>query len=270
MFTYLATGSPLHRLNPSMKLLGMAVVALAATFTFDPVVPAALSAALWVTAWRLGRIPLRQMVRWSLPLLTLPLPLMVFTALYTDLSRYPQPRILWAWGPWTVAVEGLWVALALGLRVTTFIATSLLFIATTDPTDFAMSLAQNLRVPYRLAYGLLVALRFLPLLRREMELIRMAHRVRGAEDDPGLRAPWHRARRYAIPLLASAIRKAERTALAMDAKAFGAFPHRTYYRAMPIRRTDVAFVLAWALYAVVVYLVADALQVLRVELIPQA
>lgn len=270
MFTYLEHASPLHRLNPSMKLLGMAVVALGATFTFDPFIPGALAVALWLTAWRLGRIPLRQMLRWSLPLVVLPLPLMVFTALYTDLSRYPQPRILWSWGPWTLAVEGLWVALGIGLRVTTFLATSLLFIATTDPTDFAVSLAQNMRLPYRFAYGLLVSMRFLPLLRREFELIRLAHRVRGVEEARGLLGPIRRMRQYAVPLLASAIRKAERTALAMDAKAFGAYPQRTYYRQMPVRMRDVLFVLAWVVYVVLVYLVAFSLDVARLEVVPQA
>ncbi len=268
MFSYWATASPLHRLNPSMKLLAMAVVALGATFTYDPFIPSLLALGLWLTAWRLGRLPFRQMVRWTLPLLLVPLPLMVFTALYTDLSRYPQPRILWQWGPWQVAVEGLWVALALGLRVVTFMAASLLFVTTTDPTDFAVSLAQNLKVPYRFAYGLLIALRFLPLMRREFELIQMAHRIRGVDVEPGRFRVLRRFRRYAIPLLASAIRKSERTALAMEAKAFGAFPDRTYYRQMPIRRQDVLFVAAWALYVALVYVLALHLRLARLELIP--
>lgn len=270
MFTYLETASPLHRLNPSMKLLAMSVVALGATFTFDPFIPAMLALALWLTAWLLGRVPLRQMLRWSLPLVSLPIPLMIFTALYTDLSRYPQPHILWQWGPWTLAVEGLWTALGLGLRVTTFLATSLLFIATTDPTDFAMSLAQNLKVPYRFAYGLLVALRFLPLLRREFDIIRMAHRIRGVEEERGVRGWLRRTRRYAVPLLASAIRKSERTALAMDAKAFGAYPDRTYYREMPIRGRDVLFVVAWTGYTALMYALALSLDLARLEWIPQA
>lgn len=270
MFSYWQTASPLHRLNPSMKLLAMAIVALAATFTFDPFIPALLSLGLWMTAWWVGRIPFRQMLRWSIPLVTLPVPLMVFTALYTDLSRYPQPRILWSWGPWTVAVESLWVALALGLRVTTFMGTSLLFIATTDPTDFAVSLAQNFKVPYRFAYGLLVALRFLPLMRQEWEQIQMAHRLRGVEEERGWGRFLRQMQRYAVPLLAAAIRKSERTALAMEAKAFGAFPDRTYFRQMPIRRGDILFVAAWAAYVVVVYGLALTLHVARLEIVPSA
>ena len=256
MFTYLAHASPLHRLNPAAKLLGLAVVAAGATLAFDPFIPGMLALGLVLTAWWLGRIPWQRMVRWAAPLLLFPLPLIIFTALYADLSRYPHPHILWHWGPWTVAAEGLRSAIGLGLRVVTFMATSLLFVSTTDPTDFALSLIQNLKVPYRFGYGVLVSYRFLPLLRREYETIRMAHRIRGFAEGRGLRGLLARTRRYAIPLLAAAIRKSERTALAMDAKAFGAGPERTYYRHMTLHARDAAFVVAMLAYTLAVYAAA--------------
>lgn len=268
MFTYLRHASPLHRLNPAAKLAGLAIVAAGATLAFDPFVPGMLALGLVLTAWWVGRIPWRQMWRWSVLLLLFPLPLVIFTALYADLSRYPQPHILWHWGPWTLAAEGLRSAIGLGLRVVTFMATSLLFVSTTDPTDFALSLIQNLKVPYRFGYGVLVSYRFLPLLRREYETIRMAHRVRGFAEGRGLRGLLARTRRYAIPLIAAAIRKSERTALAMDAKAFGAGPHRTYYRQMRITRRDVFFVLLLTGYTVLVYWMALRFGLADVQWVP--
>ncbi len=256
MFTYLAHASPLHRLNPAAKLAGLAVVAAGATLAFNPFVPGMLALGLLLTAWWLGRIPWRRMMRWIVPLLLFPLPLVVFTALYADISRYPHPHVLWQWGPWTLTAEGVRTAIGLGLRVVTFMATSLLFVSTTDPTDFALSLIQNLKVPYRFGYGLLVSYRFLPLLRREYETIRMAHRVRGFAEGRGLRGLLTRTKRYAIPLLAAAIRKSERTALAMDAKAFGAGPDRTYYRQMRFTARDALFVLALSAYTALVYWIA--------------
>ncbi len=269
MFTYLAHASPLHRLNPAVKLLTMTAVGLAATFVYSPWVPGLLAVGLWCTVWWVGRVPLGRLLRWSLYMLALPWPLMLFTALYTDLSRYPNPHLLVQWGPWTVAQESLLMALTLGLRVLVFVAASLLFIATTDPTDFAVSLAQNLRVPYRFAYGVLVAHRFLPLLRRELTIIRLAHRVRGVGEGRGVRGALERVRRYAIPLLAAALRKSERTALAMDAKAFGAGPDRTYFRTLPVRPRDGLFLLAWLLYIALAYAVAARLGPLNWMWIPQ-
>ena len=50
-----------------------------------------------------------------------------------------------------------------------------------------------------------------------------------------------------MPLLAGAIRHAERVALAMDARAFGAHPTRTERYLVPFRARDAVFiVLFWA------------------------
>jgi energy-coupling factor transport system permease protein len=49
---------------------------------------------------------------------------------------------------------------------------------------------------------------------------------------------------YAIPLLASAVRKGERVALAMESRGFGALPRRTYLRVTTLGRDDLVFCLA--------------------------
>jgi len=256
LFTYLSHSSALHRVNPTAKLAGMALVAATATLAFDPFVPGMLLLGLWLLAWQIGRVPLPRMLRWSLPILLLPLPLVLFTALYTDPGRFSSPHVLWQWGIWTVSSEGIRTGFGLGLRLSTLISTSLLFIATTDPTDFALSLIQNLKVPYRFGYGVLVSYRFLPLLGREFQIIRMAHKIRGVGERLGLRGKIKQMRRYAIPLLAAAIRKSERTALAMDAKAFGAGPERTYYRHMRFGWHDGLFIVATLAFCVTVTMLA--------------
>jgi energy-coupling factor transport system permease protein len=61
---------------------------------------------------------------------------------------------------------------------------------------------------------------------------------------------YQRLLRTALPLLASAIRGAERKALAMDARAFGAFATRTYYRRLRFSFHDGLFVLAYWLVCI--------------------
>ena len=57
-----------------------------------------------------------------------------------------------------------------------------------------------------------------------------------------------------IPLLAGAIRHAERVALAMDARAFGAYPTRTERHLVPFRLRDVVFVaLFWIVSAALLW-----------------
>ncbi|MGO1849511.1 energy-coupling factor transporter transmembrane component T [Microbacterium sp.] len=119
---------------------------------------------------------------------------------------------------WSDAATGA----ATGLRLTALLALALIPGLSTDGTAFVRSVVAHLRVPYRIGYAALAAYRFVPRFRHELEVIRSAHRVRGTGGDP-----VSRAFTAIVPLLASAIRHAERVALAMDARAFGAFPTRT-------------------------------------------
>ena len=270
LFEYYEAASPLHRLNPMAKLAGVAAVMAGATLFFDPVVPAALTLGLLLTLWLVGRVPPRRLGRWALLVLGFGLPVAVFNALYFDVSRVPDPTLLAHFGPWQITAQGLWAGLGLGLRVACFLAASLFFITTTDPTDFALSLIQQARLPYRFGYGVLVSYRFLPLLRAEFDTIRAAHRVRGVGEKTGLRGRLEQLRRYAIPLLAGAIRHSERTALAMDSKAFGAGPGRTYRRVLRVRIADWAFVLGALLFTAGVILAARQLGLADLQLVPGA
>jgi energy-coupling factor transport system permease protein len=60
---------------------------------------------------------------------------------------------------------------------------------------------------------------------------------------------------YIVPLMAGAIRHAERVALAMDARAFGAYPDRTERHLVPFRARDVVFIALFLLASAAVFVV---------------
>lgn len=96
-------------------------------------------------------------------------------------------------------------------------------------------------LPPRYSYSLLAALRFLPTLETELAMFRTAHQIRGARGSGGkeLIRRWYR---YAIPLLAGGIRRAERVALVMEAPGFHDRKDRTYFRSLRWHRRDTLFV----------------------------
>ncbi len=241
LFSYYEEDSFLHHLNPGVKLLALFLVVMILTFAKDPYTPGIFLALTLLTLWIGGRVPPKVILRSTWPLVLLTIPFFLFNTLYFDIGKVASPHIWFRFGPWTIAREGATSGLALSLRILAFIAGSLLFVATTDPSDFALSLIQQAHVPYRFGYGILVAYRFIPLWTEELETIRAAHRVRGVGGNGGIRGKLEQFRRYAIPLLANAIRKSERVAIAMDSRAFGAFEERTYYRELHVRRSDWAF-----------------------------
>ena len=82
---------------------------------------------------------------------------------------------------------------------------------------------------------------------RFLEVIRAARRVRGIDRGRGLLA-WVRSQLdVAIPLLAGALRHADRVALSMDARAFGFAPTRTERHVLRTDAADWALMpIAWA------------------------
>ncbi|WP_181064490.1 energy-coupling factor transporter transmembrane component T [Pseudoclavibacter sp. AY1F1] len=153
------------------------------------------------------------------------------TATIFDLAGRPFTVAAWATG------------LGTALRLVAIVLLSLVGGIATAGDDFVRSLVQHLRVPYRFGYAAMAAFRFVPRFRSELEVIRAARRVRGIDRGRGPLA-WLRAQLdVAIPLLAGALRHADRVALSMDARAFGFAPTRTERH---ILQTDTA---DWVLVA---------------------
>src|SRR5207244_1394056 len=86
---------------------------------------------------------------------------------------------------------GAVIAVGIALRVPAVALPGVLVFATTDPTDLADALVQNVRLPARFAIGALAAFRLAPLLREEWRLLALARRARGI--DAG-RNPYAHAR----------------------------------------------------------------------------
>lgn len=173
-------------------------------------------------------------------------------ALWTDASRVDQSVVIWQLGGWTMYGGALEVGFATGLRLSAIVALTLIAGLSTSGPDLVRASVQQLRVPYRIGYTALAAFRFVPRFGHELDVIRQAHRVRGAHGGRGPIAAIARWFGYIVPLMAGAIRHAERVALAMDARAFGAHPDRTERHLVPWRVRDTVFVVAfWAISAVV-------------------
>jgi len=176
-------------------------------------------------------------------------------SLWADAARVDRSVEVVSIGAWTLYGGALEVGFATALRLAAIVSLALVAGLTTSGPDLVRASVQHLRVPYRIGYTALAAFRFVPRFGHELDVIRQAHRVRGAHGGRGPFAAVARWWGYIVPLLAGAIRHAERVALAMDARAFGAHPDRTERHPVPFRRRDVAFVaLFWLLSAAVFWL----------------
>lgn len=252
-----APGRFLYGLNPLAKLVAPLPAMVVLVFVRDLATPAAFLALAYAVVLVGARLSVRLVLGLGLAVPAGIVVLGLGMSLWADPTRVDQSVAVLTVGPWTLYGGALAVGFATALRLGAILALALAAGITTHGPDLVRATVQQLRVPYRVGYTALAAFRFVPRFGHELDVIRQAHRVRGAHGGRGPFAALARWWGYIVPLLAGAIRHAERVALAMDARAFGAFPDRTERHLVPFRRRDVVFVtvfwvvsaaLLWALF----------------------
>jgi energy-coupling factor transport system permease protein len=244
--------SYLERRNPVIKLLAMILVALVLPFVFDPATPAAIFAVTLVAGRVLGRLSLRSQLRPLWIFVLAGIAILVANILFN--KENPTSPALVHLGSVNITGPALWAAGTLWLRLLAFALLSLVFVRTTEPQRLILSLVHQLHLNYRVAYGTMVGYRMLPLLQTDYLTIRAAQRVRGVRERRGAIHLWSRLRRYTLPLLTGAVRRAGRVALAMDARAFGSLPRRTYRERVTVNWGDWLFVVAAVVVVAVIVL----------------
>ncbi len=227
----------LGRVAPVTRVAVGAAWLLAVIVTLDPRVPAILVVAasialVLLSGLPLGRIPGRQLPVW-VTIASLTLFSIVLSGSNADRSL---PALLEV-GPLRITWPAISGGIAIGLRVLVVALTSLLVFATSDPTSLADSLVEQWRVPDRFAYGTLAALRVTPFMATDWTTTATSRRLRGLQP----RGVVGRVRDWSaqlLVLLVSAIRRAERMALAMDARGFDNGLARTHYREIRVGWRD--------------------------------
>ncbi|MEM9775685.1 MAG: energy-coupling factor transporter transmembrane component T [Chloroflexota bacterium] len=248
----------LHQINPLSKVMATVPPVFYLALTTEPWTPLLFIVLATLTILVLGRIPFGRFFKIAGPMSLLMIGYLLIYPLVVRADLVSNTPLVFEIGRLKVYQGGLIFGLATGLRIYSLIIMTLIFSFTTDATDFIRALVQQWRLPYRLGYGAMAAFRFVPMLQKELKVIQAAHRIRGVDDSKGFRANFDRMRRYAIPLLATAIRSAERTALAMDGRAFGAFETRTYYKKMSFSWQDWLFIFGfWGISLGIIFMLRE-------------
>ncbi|MGZ0712064.1 energy-coupling factor transporter transmembrane component T (plasmid) [Coraliomargarita sp. W4R53] len=246
----------LYGLNPLSKLFAPLPAMAMLIFVRDAATPAAFMLLSYV----LLLVGVSMTRRLAAMLVAVPLGILVIGAgfsIWTDVAQVDDTAAVLQIGGWTLYSGALAIGFATGLRIAAILSLTLIVGLSTTGPDLVRATVQQLRVPYRIGYTALAAFRFVPRFGHELEVIRQAHRVRGAHGGRGPVAAIARWTGYVVPLLAGAIRHAERVALAMDARAFGAYPDRTERYLVPWRARDTVFVIAFVAASILIFWFTD-------------
>jgi energy-coupling factor transport system permease protein len=245
---YEAGSTLFHKMGPLSKFLWGFIVILWLFLTFNPLHVFLLGVAIVIVAKVGAGISVRRLMRTSLLASVGGIFIIAFQGLL-----HVEDHYLWQWGPIHVSGEGLSTGLAIALRIVAIIAASAVIAKTSDPRDVFLALIK-IGVPYTIAYGLFAAIRFIPLMEYEAETIQEAQMVRGiAKKKGGLKSTIATVQNFLVPFIASGVRRAQQSAVALDVRGFGLYPTRTYLRTLKADRAGMIFAGVWAL-ALVLYI----------------
>jgi energy-coupling factor transport system permease protein len=220
---YIDNGSIFNRMDALSKIIWVIVVILVTLQLKTNDARALALAALIVVTFVLARVPLRSFLQ-AVPIILVMGSLLFFVHLFTT----PSTEVIHI-GNMEFGREGFDKGLQYFLRVTTIVLTSFIFVWTTNIRDLMVGLVR-IGMPYRFAFAIFMALRFLPIIQQEVDAVQAAHAIRGRASRSPIAHRFRLWQRYLFTVIVNGLRKAENTALAIESRGFGAFPTRTYVK----------------------------------------
>lgn len=254
---YLPGNSPLHRLDPRVKIV-LLFFYLIEVFVFSSPAPFLLLIAASFALIFLSQVPLRMMLKSLKPLWWI----IVFTFVI-HLFSHPGTEVAKVW-ILTITDEGIAAACLLSMRLVLLLLMSTLLTFTTSPLKLTDAL-ESLLSPFRrfglpaheLAMMMTIALRFVPTLIQEADKIIKAQQSRGADFVTGnMLSKLRNMVPILVPLFLSSFRRADELAMAMEARCYRGGVGRTQMKQLRIVPFDYVGIAAF----VVLTLVLIALQ----------
>lgn len=177
----------------------------------------------------------------KLALLTIPLAISFLSTAMTMSLFGKGEAVLWQWGIFKISEESIQHALLLGSKSLSFGFVGFTFILTIQPVLFFYAMMQQFRLPSKYAYSFIATFRLIPAVTEELQIRRNALKVRNVQFSKGSKGLYERLKSYSVPLFAQSIRRAQRIAVAMEAKQYQMGATRTYYYSTRYTQMDMVF-----------------------------
>ena len=242
MLTYEALDSPIHKLTGATKLIVFILWSIASMMTYDTRLLLLLFV-LSIIIFTVSRVPFKSVafvLYFILFFLVLNNVAIFLFAPDQGTAIYGTRHVLWPlFAGHAMTQEQLFYQMNMTLKYFSVIPMALLFIVTTDPSEFAASL-NKIGVNYKIAYAVAIALRYIPDIQRDYQDISFAQQARGI--DMSRKEKLHKRIKNAsailMPLILSSLERIEVISSAMELRCFGNQKKRTWYKARPFTLND--------------------------------
>ena len=251
LFNYIEKESPIHNLTGATKLVCLLLWSLAAMTTYDTRLLVVL-AVLGIALFPVGKIGIKDvsfMLWFTLVFLVLNTVLVYVFSPQHGTTVYGTCTYLFGLtGHFAPTAEQLFFQLNYILKYFATIPFVLLFVCTTNPSEFAASL-NKIGVSYSVSYSVALALRYIPDIQKQYHEISQASQARGVElsKKASLVKRLKSASAILIPLILSSMDRIEIISNAMELRCFGKNKKRTWYMAQKFKPLDYFCIIVCAL-----------------------
>ncbi len=237
LYLYSERISFLHKLHPVSKIIGLLLSFVAALAFSHPLYILPLAILVIIPGLRAGAGDGLHRV-W---------PLMIAIGLASFLLWgvfFPGKTVVYSLAPFCITREALLYGAGMAIRLNLMLFCGLIFLASTRIEDFTAGLSV-MGIPFSLSFALSLSFRLVPIFSETTQTIIQAQRCRGLEtESKGLIKRMFAYLPLLVPVFASALRRTDQLAVALESKGFGSKIKRTTYREYLFRGQDVIFLLA--------------------------
>lgn len=259
LLTYSDKDTWIHRLSGVTKLLFFLLWSVAGMLTYDTGVLLTMLV-ISLIMYKLSKTEWRQVgtvFKFILFFLCLNLLTIFAISPYQGTEIYgTRTEIVHLFWHYTLTREQLFYEFNIMLKYFTVIPVVLIFVVTTNPSEFAASL-NRIGISYRAGYAVAIALRYVPDVQSDFTKIRHAQEARGIEMST--KAPLHKRLKsmaaIIFPLIFSSMDRIDVVGNAMELRGFGKNKKRTWYSGKALTMNDylvMAFVVIFCIGAMVV------------------
>ncbi len=244
---YIPRETIIHSLNGTTKLVMAVLVSVAVMITYDT---RFLALMVFVSAivFAFSKIRLREigfvLIFISLVMLLNNIFIFIFAPEQGVLIYKSRHVICHLFGKYYLTQEQLFYMLNVTIKYIAVLPMALLFILTTDPSEFASSL-NKIGVSYKIGYSVAIALRYIPDIQRDFHNISQAQQARGIDmsKNTGFIQRIKNISVILFPLVLSSLSRIDVISNAMELRGFGKHKKRTWYSERRFRGRDLIVIL---------------------------
>jgi energy-coupling factor transport system permease protein len=219
-YEYIYRDSIVHKLDPRTKLIWLIVFSALVFMTSNSFVIASLFV-LTILIGVIAKIPKEQF--WESTRFFIILMPIIYVLLYVVLSGFTFNSIIGG--------------LVFAIKFLVLIFAAVIFTMTTSARDLLLALTK-IKIPYAFGFMLTIAIRFIPVIIKEINSVIDAQRARAYEISFSLRHPIKSVEKFIpilIPVLTLLLKRSNELALSIDSRAFRArekitFPERLKFK----------------------------------------